>query len=373
MAEGRITKAQRWLDLIACLLGRRTPMTVEEIFEAVPAYRIDAGPAGEPDEASVRRKFERDKDELREFGIPIDTVERRVNYGLDIEIGYRLRPGALYLPYVKIIEASIEPGERPDAGGTDAYGEGENGAAFTREELELALEALAEAADIPGSPLADDARSAYRKLAFDLSSAPAEPALLRPTPPGARELGGALQRINEALLHRKRVEFRYHGLARGEATERNVAPYGLMMEDGTWYLIGHDALRDGVRMFHVGRIEDPRVNPRSPATPDFEIPADFSLSDYRDRDAWELDGAEQTRTARVRFRHPMSLWAARNGFGELESEEADGAAVRRFEVGHVRPFLCWILGLRGAASIIDPPEMVDDLIELAEEIGAAHE
>lgn len=367
MADERITKAQRWLDLIACLLGRRTPMTVEEIFEAVPAYRMDAAPEGEPDEASVRRKFERDKDELREFGIPIDTVERRVNYGLDVEVGYRLRPGALYLPYVRIIEAST-------GGDVDRSGRAEStsGAAFAREELELALEALGEAADIPGSPLADDARSAYRKLAFDLSSVPGGPALRRASPPDGRELGDTLQKINDALLRRKRIEFSYHGLARGEVTERDVAPYGLMMENGTWYLIGHDALRDDVRMFHVGRIEDPRVNMRSPASPDYEIPADFSLRDYRERDAWAMDGSEQTRIARVHFSHPMSLWAARNGFGELESEEAGGATVRRFEVRHVQPFLCWILGLRGAAWILDPPEMIDELRELAETIGAAH-
>ena len=43
MPEEKITKAQRWLDLIACLLGRRRPMTVEQIFEAVPAYRPDVG------------------------------------------------------------------------------------------------------------------------------------------------------------------------------------------------------------------------------------------------------------------------------------------------------------------------------------------
>lgn len=366
MTDDRITKAQRWLDLIACLLGRRTPMTVEQIFDAVPAYRRDAGPEGDPNEASVRRKFERDKDELRDFGIPIDTVERRVNYGLDVEMGYQLQPGAFYMPYLEILEASA--GSGPRSGGSF-----EKGPAFTREELEIALEALAEAAEIPASPLTDATRSAYRKLAFDLGSPPDEPALLRVTPPGARQLDETLQRINDALLRRKRIEFRYHGLARGEVTERDVAPYGLMMEAGTWYLIGQDALRDGIRMFHVGRMEEPRVNASSPATPDYEIPDDFSLSVYRDREAWEMDGADRIRVVRVRFAHPMSLWAARNGFGELVSEEPDGAAVRRFEVGHAHPFLCWVLGLRGAARIIDPPEMSAELRALAASIGEMHE
>ena len=370
MTDERITKAQRWLDLIACLLGRRTPMTVEQIFEAVPAYRRDAGPEGDPDEASVRRKFERDKDELRDLGIPIDTVEHRVNYGLDVEVGYQLRPGAFYMPYLEILEASVDDG--PAGGEPRSRGSSEERPAFTREELDIALEALAEAAEIPGSPLADATRSAFRKLAFDLGSPPDEPALLRVTPPGANELDETLRRINDALLRRKRIEFRYHGLARGEVTERDVAPYGLMMEEGTWYLIGHDALRDGIRMFHVGRMEEPRVNQSAPATPDYDIPEEFSLSDYRDREAWEMDGADRTRVVRVGFAHPMSLWAARNGFGEFVTED-DGVAVRRFDVGHVHPFLCWILGLRGAAWIIDPPELAGELRALAGSIGALHE
>jgi hypothetical protein len=33
-----ITKTQRWLDLIAYLLGWRLPVSVEEIMEHVPAY-----------------------------------------------------------------------------------------------------------------------------------------------------------------------------------------------------------------------------------------------------------------------------------------------------------------------------------------------
>ena len=32
------TKSQRWLDLLALLLGRTIPLTVEEIMDRVPAY-----------------------------------------------------------------------------------------------------------------------------------------------------------------------------------------------------------------------------------------------------------------------------------------------------------------------------------------------
>ena len=34
----RISKTQRWLDLIAFLVQRRVPVAVDEIMEGVPSY-----------------------------------------------------------------------------------------------------------------------------------------------------------------------------------------------------------------------------------------------------------------------------------------------------------------------------------------------
>ena len=364
MTEERITKAQRLLDLIACLLGRRTPMTVEQIFEAVPAYRRAAGPDGDPNPESVRRMFERDKDELRGLGIPIDTQQFPVNYGLDTADGYVLRPGALYLPYLKIVAAS-EDAAPPTAGGpADPV--------FASGELEAALQALREAAEAPEWPLKAETRSAFRKLAFDLGSLPERSPVLHTRPPGADEVGETLSVLADAIVRRKRIAFRYHGLVRGEATDRDVAPYGLLIQHGTCYMIGHDELRDAVRMFHVGRIESPQVNRSSPASADYEIPDDFALSEYGDREAWEIGGEDEEISVRVRFTPPMSLWAARNGFGEVVEEAEDGGEIRRFDVRHLRPFLCWILGLGGDARIVEPPGPAGELRRLAAAIGDAH-
>jgi proteasome accessory factor B len=67
-------KLERWLDLIAYLVGHRYPVTVEQILESVPAYRSPHETDDKTELDSSRRKFERDKDELRELGIPIETV-----------------------------------------------------------------------------------------------------------------------------------------------------------------------------------------------------------------------------------------------------------------------------------------------------------
>jgi predicted DNA-binding transcriptional regulator YafY len=61
----RITKLQRWLDLIAYLVGRRMPVVVEELMERVPAYAEKWRTDDPKKMATARRTFERDKDELR--------------------------------------------------------------------------------------------------------------------------------------------------------------------------------------------------------------------------------------------------------------------------------------------------------------------
>ena len=114
-----ITKVQRWLDLIAYLVGRHFPVPVEELMERLPAYARDWRGGDEKARASVRRKFERDKDELRDLGIPLETVTYTINYGLEEAQGYRISKKDLYLPYLKLLKEKKpaappqpEPGSR---------------------------------------------------------------------------------------------------------------------------------------------------------------------------------------------------------------------------------------------------------------------
>ena len=360
----KITKLQRWLDLIAFLIGRHYPVSVDQIMEAVPAYR--EGRSDDPTAVeSVRRMFERDKKELRELGIPIETVEFSVR-GAEQTSGYRLARRDFYLPYLRLI-----------GGGADASTSAPGGARagvfeIQPEEARSARDALSFAAAMPSFLLREEARSALRKLAFDLG--PGRPdavlALDRPEAGLARD---RLRVLNDALQARKRVRFRYHGIYRGKPTDRDVAPYGLLFLGGNWYLVGHDALRDARRVFRIDRMEDPEPNRKTPDTPDYEVPEDFDLDAYRNREAWELgEGEEMALVARVRFDFPTSLWVERNGYGEPAESAADGSSVRSFRVHQINPFLRWILTLSGEAEIVDPPELRREYADLVERVAALY-
>lgn len=370
---GTIDKTQRLLDVIAFLVGRRQPVTVDELLETVPAYAGKWVAGDETARASVRRMFERDKDELREAGIPLETVplpgSEAPPGGAE---GYRLKTRDFFLPYLRVVGAGVSP---PSALQRARYGMVELAAG----EAVAAREALRQVADLPSFPLRREARKALRKLSFDLEAVPlgeadaAAPVLFAERE-GAEAVRGRVETLTEALFARKRVRFRYHGIQRGEATERDVAPYGLMFQHGNWYLAGHDALRDDVRLFRVARMEEPVPNRAAPKSADYEIPGDFSLDAFRGREAWELGSEdEEALAARVRFAFPLSLWAERNGLGTPEEEGAEGAQVRSFRVTQPQPFLRWLLRLGGEATLEGPPELVEGLRALARDVVAVYE
>src|ERR1700734_3699298 len=92
-------KTERLLSLVVCLLSAGKYLTASQIREAVPGYpeSFDA----------FKRMFERDKDELRELGIPLETG---VN-GSDEESGYRISRQAYELPEIR-----LEPDEAAGLG-----------------------------------------------------------------------------------------------------------------------------------------------------------------------------------------------------------------------------------------------------------------
>src|SRR5688500_18838113 len=76
-------RLERLLNLTAALLNATRPLTSSDLAELVPGYPDPA------DKATFRRAFERDKESLREMGIPVQLVE--VPGSDPPEQGYRIR------------------------------------------------------------------------------------------------------------------------------------------------------------------------------------------------------------------------------------------------------------------------------------------
>ena len=90
----KVSKTERWLNLLAFLSDRHYPVSREQILTEVEDYRTGWLTGDEVGRESVRRKFERDKRDLRDLGIVLAPQKQKIDADhLDGDVeGYRLRP-----------------------------------------------------------------------------------------------------------------------------------------------------------------------------------------------------------------------------------------------------------------------------------------
>ncbi|WP_284352191.1 helix-turn-helix transcriptional regulator [Roseisolibacter agri] len=356
--------------MLAALLAHQWPATFDDLARAVPAYGDEARALD-----ARLRMFERDKDELRAFGVPIETVPG------EEQPGYRLRKADFYLPYLAVADAvggsgaargrttSAAP-QRIDRWGYQSL----RVLAFEPEELGAIAAAATRARALGDPALAEHAGHAVRKLAFDLpldTGAGEDVALL---PPRAASDPAVLDALGQALLARKTVTFQYRAMERDETTTRTVEPWGLFFLGGHWYLAARDPARGdgtaGLRNFRVSRISEVSSHGKRPQSPDFEVPASFRLRDHaRARQPWELgDGEEEVAVVEFRAETGATLPALRLG------EPVDGAGIarRRFRVRRREAFVRWLLTFAGEARPVAPPALVDAYREQLQRTWRVH-
>src|SRR5512140_2154893 len=228
-------KAERLLDVAAFLLRASEPVSWREIQEQFPSEY------GGSEEAAIR-KFERDKADLLELGIPVrwaaDDEDRPAGYVIDRD--------EFYLPHLELAPEDLAllylAGSAALAQGAFPYGR----------DLAHALNKLSFAARAPGT--SETAALAARQL-----SRGGEGELAGPGDGGS--LARKLEDLSAAMAAKKRVHLVYEGAERGARTERDVDPYGLYQSGGAWFLVAWCHLRRDVRTFHLGRIAELRVNP----------------------------------------------------------------------------------------------------------------
>ncbi len=211
-----ISKVERLMNLVIALLSTRQFLTAERIRDSVAGYEESAS-----DEA-FSRMFERDKNELRDLGIPLEVGPVGRYSGQE---GYRINRDAYELPDIDLTSAETA--------------------------------AVAVAVQLWESPeLASAAESAVLKLrAAGVHVDPdAASASVPSVPARTRGSEAALGRLLAAIDAGRAVRFQHRVTHNAPYAMRDVEPWGVVTRHGRWYLVGHDRDRDAVRTFRLSRI-----------------------------------------------------------------------------------------------------------------------
>lgn len=305
-------KSERILNLTICLLSARRFLTRERIRESVEGY------AGLSD-AAFERMFERDKEELRSLGVPIQTGTQSDYFG--DEVGYRIPRGDFELPPIEFSagEAAV---------------------------VSMAGRVWQEA------NLAESTQLALAKLRAAGLATPEQTDLLAPP---SRARVAAFEPLWQALVDGRRVSFRYRRAGSDAARTRTVEPWGIVAHKGNWYLVGHDVGRNDTRVFKLARIVDEPV-PQGPEGA-VRAPADLDLRAL----VHMLEPRTPTREAVVAVRAGRAPWLRRRGT-PVAAPEVPGPLPSGFEVYAVGfdsldTFAPELAGAGSDVIVLDPPEL----------------
>ncbi|MBA3267585.1 MAG: WYL domain-containing protein [Acidimicrobiia bacterium] len=295
-------RLERLINLVAALLDSTRPLTAEELRQRVPGYAEE--------KVTFRRAFERDKETLRDMGVPV--VTELVDPADPSLVGYRIRKEDYYL---------ADPGLAGD-------------------EL-AALHLAASAVRLEGA----DGVGALWKLGGEVAEdGPTAPVAALP---GEVHLAG----LFAAISQRRRVGFDYRG------RPRRIEPHRLSFRNGHWYLAGRDMDAADNRSFRLDRIESEVVvgdEAEAFVAPTGTGPGLPS--------PWET-GDNAPVAARLLVDADQAGWAAGHlGADAVEEWRPDGSVVLALRVTNRDAFRSFVLGFLDHAEVLGPEELRAEMV-----------
>ncbi|WP_144206038.1 helix-turn-helix transcriptional regulator [Mycobacterium tilburgii] len=321
------SKVERLVNLVIALLSTRGYITAEKIRSSVAGY------SESPSLEAFFRMFERDKNELRDLGIPLEVG--RVS-AMDPTEGYRINRDAYSLPPVELTadEAAAV------AVATQLWESTEMITATQGALLKL------RAAGVDVDPLDTGAQVAI-----------ASPEGL----PGLRGSEEVLGILLSAIDSRQAVQFPHRPSRTEPYTLRTVEPWGVVTEKGRWYLVGHDRDRDATRTFRLSRIgaDAQPIGPPGAVT----VPDGVDLRKIVAQTVSEASGTSTGAQALVWVAdgRATALRRAGRSTGARQLGGRDGEVIE-IETGSLDGLAREVAGYGADAVVLEPQALRDDVV-----------
>lgn len=327
----RVPAEERLFSLVLALLSTESGLTKSEILANVQGYRQRFSTGG--DNASLERQFERDKDDVRELGIPLETIETPGAAGNNQTLRYRIPKGEYDLP---------------------------DDVRFTPDES--ALLSLAAMAWREGALSADSRRGLLKVRSAGSEDDDGAGAIgVDAYAPRLRARDVAFEPLRSALDRAAAVRFDYITPGQHDARRREVAPLALVQHGGRWMLAAHEFVTDSVKNYLLSRIVGPVAQ--------YEVGQHPAPAGAGERALAELDRIWAARTARIRVAPGSD---AERRLARRRDTETDDAGV--LVLHHVDPqILAEELAAFGPeVQVLEPAELRERVTERLRALVADH-
>ncbi|NLG47070.1 WYL domain-containing protein [Gordonia sp. (in: high G+C Gram-positive bacteria)] len=322
------SKNERIVNLVVCLMSTRQFVTASYLRQNVQGYN-DPGQSDD----TFKRMLERDKAELREMGIPLETGRNP-----DTSEGYRIDPEQYALPDITL--------DRSEAAAVAAaaavWHEPSVAAIFQTAVLKLQAAGIEVASD-------DEIGITHGGSTRSVGDERAITALL-----SAIDVG-------------RPVTFT-HRTTRGRKT-RTLEPWGIVANGGRWYVTGHDRDRDDTRTFRISRVVDVKAfgdagSVQRPAGVDVRTIVDAAVERADDGAVAKIWVA----AGRAHGLRRAALSAEPHRLGGPDGEAGDLLTVAIASRSGLRRI---ILSAGADAVVLEPEELRDDVIADLDRLIAA--
>jgi proteasome accessory factor B len=319
-------RTERLVNLVICLLSTRRFLTASQIAGTVPGYEHD--PNDPRDHEAFQRKFERDKAELRELGVPLETGTASV---FDPEQGYRIARREYALP-----DIPLTPDEAAAVGI----------AARLWQHAGLAAAASSGLAKLRAAGVEVDPHATLG----------VEPVVM---------VDPAFGPLATAARDRRLVTFDYRIPERDESSTRRLQPWGVVCWRGRWYVVGYDLDREAARCFRLSRIVG-GVRATGPAGA-YRPPPDVDLISHVASFSGPL---QRTGRATVLVKPHRAAGVRRWAQECVSGPEGDRVVLRYAEP---EGLASWLVGYGADVQVLDPPEVREAVIQRLKEVVTRHE
>jgi proteasome accessory factor B len=318
------SRTERLVNLVICLLSTRRFLTAAQIAATVPGYEHD--PDDPRDHEAFQRKFERDKAELRDLGVPLETGTASI---FDTEPGYRIARREYALP-----DVHLEPDEAAAVGI----------AARLWQHAGLAAAASSGLAKLRAAGIDVDPHATLG----------VEPVVT---------VDAAFEPLTAAVRDRQAVTFDYRRPMPAELRTRTIEPWGVVSWRGRWYVVGHDRDRAAPRCFRLSRIVG-------------EVRAIGKAGVVRRPEGVDLTYVAHAwspveRSGRATLLVRPGRCAGLRRYAEEVAPGPDGDRVV-LRYADAEGLAGWLVGYGADVRVLDPPEVRDFVVKRLHEISAAH-